>query len=160
MNQKHVDILNKGAKIWNAWRKENPEVIPDLSNHNFVYAEDEVPHLNGVDLSHANLKGAYIQGNDRDWPDEYAPFFENSNLEFADLSESYMFRTNFNNANLRNANLANARIQSTGFNGTDLSFADFSGAEIKSTSFANARLESTDFEGATFIDVNFPNATK
>ena len=158
MNQKHVDILNKGAKTWNAWRKENPEIIPDLSNYYFVYAKDEVPDLNGVNLSHANLKGAYIQGNDRDWPDEYAPFFENSNFEFADLSESYMFRTKFNNANLRNTNLTNANIQSTGFNGTDLSFANFSGAEIKWSGFANARLESTNFEGATLIDINFPDA--
>jgi hypothetical protein len=30
-NQEHLAILKKGVDVWNAWRKEHPEVLPDLS---------------------------------------------------------------------------------------------------------------------------------
>jgi len=40
----HVAKLRQGVKAWNTWREENPNTIP---------------HLNGADLSKANLKGAF-----------------------------------------------------------------------------------------------------
>ena len=157
MNSEHQNIINKGAKVWNDWRKSNPEIIPDLSDWYCVYSRDDVPDLTGVDLSHAKLKGVYIQGNDRDWPDEYAPTFENANFEFADLSESDMFHTHFQNANLRNANFSKAKLQSMHFNGADLSYATFSTADLKWVGFEGAKLEQTNFEGASLTDIKIPN---
>jgi hypothetical protein len=29
-NEEHVAILKKGVKAWNAWRDENPNILPDL----------------------------------------------------------------------------------------------------------------------------------
>jgi hypothetical protein len=31
-NQEHLEILKQGVKIWNHWRKEHPEIKPDLSS--------------------------------------------------------------------------------------------------------------------------------
>ena len=31
-NQEHLDILKRGVEAWNAWRKEQPDEWPDLSN--------------------------------------------------------------------------------------------------------------------------------
>jgi hypothetical protein len=30
-NEKHVEMLRSGVEVWNRWRDQNPEVIPDLS---------------------------------------------------------------------------------------------------------------------------------
>ncbi len=48
----HLKILRKGAKEWNAWREENPEIEPDLINAD----------LKGADLNGANLNGADLNG--------------------------------------------------------------------------------------------------
>ena len=29
-NQEHLDILKQGVEVWNKWRKENDDIIPDL----------------------------------------------------------------------------------------------------------------------------------
>jgi uncharacterized protein YjbI with pentapeptide repeats len=156
-NLDHIKILNQGAQIWNDWRKNNPEVIPDFSGFIFTYTYNDVPNLTGVDLSHANLQGADITGPDRDWPGETAPTFENANFEAADLSGISMFRTHFTNANLRNANFQGANITSVGFRGADLSYASFSGAILERTGFTDAHLVQTNFEGTVLKDVKIPN---
>lgn len=53
-NQEHVKQLQQGTDHWNTWRKENPEVRPDLSETN----------LNRANLSGANLFGADLSGAD------------------------------------------------------------------------------------------------
>ena len=30
-NSNHLQLLHKGAKAWNEWRRENPDIRPDLS---------------------------------------------------------------------------------------------------------------------------------
>lgn len=157
MNSEHQNIINKGAKVWNDWRKSNPEIVPDLSDWCCIYSKKDVPDLTGVNLSHAKLKGAFIQGNGRDWPDEYAPTFENANFEFADLGESTIYLTHFRNANLRNVNFVKAKLQSMHFNGADLSYATFSSAELNWVGFEEAKLEETNFEGASLTDIRIPN---
>jgi len=51
-NNKHVALLKKGAETWNAWRRANPKVCPDL----FGAA------LFGADLSNADLREANLRG--------------------------------------------------------------------------------------------------
>ena len=31
-NKEHLAILKQGVEVWNKWRKENPEIKPDLSD--------------------------------------------------------------------------------------------------------------------------------
>jgi len=44
-NEQHLDIIKKGVTNWNEWRKNNPDIKPDLCK---------------ADLSKANLRGAYL----------------------------------------------------------------------------------------------------
>jgi hypothetical protein len=30
-NQEHLEILHQGVEIWNKWREEKPDIVPDLS---------------------------------------------------------------------------------------------------------------------------------
>jgi uncharacterized protein YjbI with pentapeptide repeats len=49
-NPVHVKILNQGVGVWNKWREENPDIIPDLKN-----ADLQGINLNGAKLFEANL---------------------------------------------------------------------------------------------------------
>lgn len=53
----HKRILCRGARFWNQWRLENPEVIPELS-----FCVFEGSDLSGADLSGADLYCAWLQG--------------------------------------------------------------------------------------------------
>ena len=44
-NPEHIAKLKEGVEAWNAWRDENPDVMPDLVETN----------LSGADLTEANL---------------------------------------------------------------------------------------------------------
>ena len=51
-NKEHLAILRQGVDAWNRWRKENPEVKPDLRGAFLSYAT----------LVETNLKGAVLDG--------------------------------------------------------------------------------------------------
>jgi hypothetical protein len=66
-NDEHVAILKQGVAAWNAWRDENPDIIPhlieaDLSEANLSKAHLGGANLIGADLSEANLRGAHLTG--------------------------------------------------------------------------------------------------
>jgi uncharacterized protein YjbI with pentapeptide repeats len=56
-NEEHVAQLNKGADSWAVWRKENPNIRPDLSE-----ADLQNWDLCEADLSGANLCETYLAG--------------------------------------------------------------------------------------------------
>jgi Pentapeptide repeats (8 copies) len=56
-NEEHVARLRKGAVSWNAWRKEDRDIRPDLSG-----ADLRGSHLRRIDLSEVDLSGAKILG--------------------------------------------------------------------------------------------------
>ena len=66
-NDEHVEILRKGALVWNKWREGNPQLRPDLSEANLSDADLSGAHLFGADiwgvvLNEANLSGADLSG--------------------------------------------------------------------------------------------------
>jgi Pentapeptide repeats (8 copies) len=57
-NPDHIAKLMKGAKAWNAWREENPDVQPDLLKADLSGADLSKANLSYADLSYANLSEA------------------------------------------------------------------------------------------------------
>ena len=60
-NDDHCAQLRKGVAAWNAWRKENPNIHPDLSgaiigDWDLIQAK---PPLSDADLGGANLSGDF-----------------------------------------------------------------------------------------------------
>src|SRR5438105_2116892 len=78
----HVDVLGRGAAVWNAWRAQHDEV-PDLSRAGLRGLD-----LTGFDLSRADLRGADLRG---------------TNLCDADLSGARLEGANFFKATLDGA---------------------------------------------------------
>jgi Pentapeptide repeats (8 copies) len=54
-NPEHFELLQQGVDSWNAWRRGNPSIVPDLSGADLRRA-----NLIEADLSRANLSGANL----------------------------------------------------------------------------------------------------
>ena len=92
----HVDLLARGAEVWNTWRAEHDEV-PDLSQ-----AALRGLDLTGFDLSRADLRGADLRGTKLCDADLSGAHLEGANffkavLDGADLAGAYLDRTQFLN---------------------------------------------------------------
>ena len=76
----HLGILKQGVAAWNKWRASNPEIRPNLT---------------GADLVFANLTDAY---------------FLDTNLRFANLTRTNLAGANLTGARLTGANLTDANL--------------------------------------------------
>jgi len=104
-NEEHLAIIKQGVETWNQWRKENPDIRPDLSGAN----------LSQLDLGFANLSEAALWGAD----------LSEADLRGADLSEAGLWE-----ANLRGANLSKAALLGADLSEADLWEADLENATI------------------------------
>ncbi|MGH9751689.1 MAG: pentapeptide repeat-containing protein, partial [Blastocatellia bacterium] len=59
-NPEHLKILKQGVETWNQWRKDNPEVTPDLGEALLRGTNLSKADLIGATLSKANLSGANL----------------------------------------------------------------------------------------------------
>ncbi len=89
-NPEHLNILKRGDKAWNAWRKENPTVRPELTEVNLADANLSKTNLTGADLTGAILTEAYLRG---------------AHLRGADLGKANLTKAYLRGADLRRANL-------------------------------------------------------
>lgn len=61
-NPEHIGILEQGLDVWNAWRKENPNVRPNLYRANLRGADLRGADLEEVILNEADLRRAILKG--------------------------------------------------------------------------------------------------
>ncbi len=143
-NQEHVDLLKKGVKAWNQWRKEHPEIYPDLRG---------IVPLEGVNLSKANLKranfsyadlrGVNLSEADLSYADLTRTRFSNCSLKHANLSYANLTRVIFRSTSFRDANLSEAQLSRAEFNGCKLNGANLTKARVGSTLFGKIDLSQT-----------------
>lgn len=159
-NPEHLAKLKEGAEAWNAWRKNNPAVRPDLKGVDFAGAEDfkgtpiwgrppwgpTLPerallddiNLSSADLTLANLSAAYLK----------AANLRGADLSGANLSDAWLLETNLGGANLFVANLSKSF----------LSHADLSGAYLERANLSGAFLRGANLSGADLSAANLTNA--
>jgi uncharacterized protein YjbI with pentapeptide repeats len=58
----HVARLRQGVEAWNAWRRTNPAITPDLADANLMEAYLIEADLRGADLGGADLRKANLFG--------------------------------------------------------------------------------------------------
>jgi uncharacterized protein YjbI with pentapeptide repeats len=147
-NPEHIEILFKGADTWNKWRRENPEVRPNLAKTNIRDAS-----LRGMNLHYTSLSNSHLGGSD----------LSNSDLSNADLSTVILDSVDLSHANLSGAYLKFAKLLHTELNGTNLVNADLTFTSLYGAKFLHTRLGNTDFSNAfidrtVFADVNLAEA--
>ena len=135
----HVEILQQGVEVWNKWREENPDVVPDLSR---VEMYGQIDHK-GINLSKANLDNA-------DFGEAY---FAEASFEKTDLSG-----INFNHSVLSESNFMWAKLSYVNFFGSDLSGSSFFSSKADGLDLQYAKLINTDLSEAEFIYTDFYNA--
>jgi uncharacterized protein YjbI with pentapeptide repeats len=129
-NQEQLELLKHSVQEWNQWRREHPEIYPDLS--------------------HADLSNAYLCD----------AVFSYTDLRGSDLSHSPLHNANLSNANLSNANLSgsdlsNADLDFAKLRGTNLRSANLSSVYLYWTYLCNVNLSESDFYRAYFWETVF-----
>ena len=114
---RHLATLKKGVAVWNNWRKENPEIQPDLKGADLRSARLRLSSLKGLNLSKADLRETDLKGADL-WfanlagADLKGADLRGANLWGADLSQAQIFQANFQGAILTGACIADRRTDS------------------------------------------------
>ena len=117
-NQEHVKILKQGVAVWNKWRKDNPDIKPDLSRiiikdilpekeYDFFFPKNKNKKQIGVLLQSIN--------------------FRNTNLEFANLQRANLVLAEFKYANLKNVKFQKASLEYARFQRANIKKARFRG---------------------------------
>ena len=119
-NQEHLDILKQGVEVWDTWRKQHPEIRPDLRG----------AILNSAILSGADLRSSYLN----------SAKLINTELIGADLSGADLNHAILSGCSLSGANLKGANLSFADFSDTDLSFANLRSTSTIWTVFGNVDL--------------------
>ena len=152
-NKTHLEILFEGAVIWNEWRKNNPDLIPDLGEANLVGF-----NLVGFDLSKVNLEGADLERADLEGTILENANLKNSSLFKANLKNSNLMRANLNGSNLRFVNFENAALHEAHFENTDLYKANLNDVGAEEAVFVKAKLNEAYLRRAYLVNANFEGA--
>jgi uncharacterized protein YjbI with pentapeptide repeats len=157
-NEEHVAMLKQGVDAWNKWRKENPDICPDLRGATVVGADLRgadlrAARLAGADLGmadmrEANLSGAYLLGTD----------LHEARLGRADISGAYLRVANLSNANLDTANLRGADLNQAKLGGADLRMARLGRVNLSNANLSEANLASANLSNANLSEANLSNA--
>jgi len=123
----HTQILMQGVNIWNKWRKDNPKIIPQLSQVNISEMEGFPTGLSNINLSNAYLENTNLYGIN----------MEGSNFEGSILYNSNCYGTSFRNTNFRSADL-----ELVNFSQASLERADFNASRLGTTVFGDCNLSS------------------
>jgi uncharacterized protein YjbI with pentapeptide repeats len=111
-DSEHVEVLRRGPRLWNDWRRRNPATVPNLIRLSLSAAERQIGIMNGgpVNLASARLRGASLR---------FATLSD-ANLAGADLSGADLTDARLDGANLANADLSHALLNRTDFAGAKL----------------------------------------
>jgi uncharacterized protein YjbI with pentapeptide repeats len=125
-NLKHLNILKQGVDVWNKWRDDHRDVVPDLVgaylvNSNLVNADLADTNLKGADFYKTDFTGANLIGTKLQGADFHGANFTGTNLRGADLTRASLWWANLNVADLTDANLSYAQLMETKFLTVDLS---------------------------------------
>jgi hypothetical protein len=131
-NSEHLEKIKEGVGVWNAWRKANPEVVPDLTGARFGDARLRDADFRGADLFGVDLNAADLRDAD----------LTHANLRGANLHSAYLNAAILNEvdlvqASLRETNLRDVHLTWANLTGADLSLADLTGALVGWTTFGN-----------------------
>jgi hypothetical protein len=137
-NDEHVALLKQGVAAWNAWREENPDIVPNLDGAVLVGADLREAHLFGANLAGADLREAILDG---------------ANLTGAVLLKAKLFGARLPGANLTSAHLVRADLRTA-----NLTDANFIGAYLGEADLAGANLRGADLRGASLVNMDLTGA--
>ncbi len=163
-NPDHSAKLIEGVESWNAWRDQNPDIVPDLSGIYLVKTNLNQANFYKTNLQDANLSEAHLRDTIFKESNLSGADLSDTNLSDADLSCADMRKTNLSGAslfrvNLRQSNLSEAKLDKASIVEAHLEQIDLSYAEVNEVDFfaielSEANLLACNFSGSTFFVTN------
>jgi uncharacterized protein YjbI with pentapeptide repeats len=172
-HDEQVKLLLQGVEGWNQWRREHPDVQPNLhraplrrgrlQRATLGRAILERAILDGADLSHsdlgeanlrkaslvqANLTEANLTGADLTGADLSETILFNAKLPGAILTDVTLNNTHLRQADLRGVDFRKMDLHDINLNGARLSGAKLSGADLSHADLRAADLHDADLTGA------------
>jgi len=102
-DEEHKKILKQGSEKWNQWRKNNPDIIPDLRHANLKHMD-----LHNYDFHLAYLNWVNFNGSD----------LKNCDFRCAHLEDAVIANADISYADLREANICDCTFSNTKQEGT------------------------------------------
>ena len=152
-NEEHLQLIEQGVDAWNTWRRQNPNVEPDLSGADLSGVDLSRTNLSDADLSNADLSDANLSGANLDGVRLREADLCRANLAAADVRVSDLRNADFSSANLRRADLHAAKLDNANLSDADLSEANLFGAKL-----SNAVLLRSELTDANFFAANLSGA--
>jgi uncharacterized protein YjbI with pentapeptide repeats len=113
-DKKQLQILARGVKTWNAWRKRS-RAQPDLRGALLIDRE-----LRGLDLSGANLQRAILRGTTLSRANLAGAQLQRADLRATSLRRARLDRADLTGAILRFASLAETSVEGASFEGCEI----------------------------------------
>lgn len=107
-NMEQLEILSRGVKVWNQWRKQNPKADINLYRAQLSGKQFRRANFNRADLTGADLTGTDLTGAD---------------LIGANLSAATLREANLSMAQLTGVQLSGANLTRTNFGGAWMAYA-------------------------------------
>ncbi len=120
-NEEHLKILKQGVDVWNRWREQNPEIIPNLSRAELVRADIRRVDLRRAILIEANLRTADLRGANLSKAGLIVANLSLADLSGAILIEAILTGADLSRAVLTGADLSRATVAWSTFGNVDLS---------------------------------------
>lgn len=131
-NEEHLKLIKQEIDDWNAWREENPEIHPDLSQADLRGAK-----LQKINLNNSNLKECKLQF---------------SNLTGASLEEANLTKAKLQEACLQSTHMKNCNLSGAGMLESNLQYADLENANLEGSQFNEDTLfNHTNLKGANLV---------
>jgi hypothetical protein len=131
-NKEVLEILKQGVEVWNKWRRENPDVTPDLTGANLNNSNLAGANLCKADLRWVKLCGADLHGTRLFRANLVGARLVGANLAGTDLSMADLYEANLREVDLREADLSLVCLVRT-----DLNHANLTGAHLYGVSRDN-----------------------
>ena len=153
-NPEHLPILQQGVEVWNAWRRQNRDIMPDLSRAdlrkaNLTKADLTRADLDRADLEEANLVGANLVGANLNRADLFG-----ADLSTAMLMAIYLRGAILRGADLRGADFCLAVLDEATLTGATLTMADLRFASLRGADLTMADLTELWLQDTVFGDTN------
>jgi uncharacterized protein YjbI with pentapeptide repeats len=153
-NPEHLEMLKQGVEHWNQWRKEHPDVLPDLSDAILQRAELGGANLSRADIRRVDLREADLSRTNLSAARLRRTILYRADLSGADLGEANVTKANLIGANLREANLSAADLSGALLSWAILKGANLDGANLGGTSLREANLMEARLRNTIFADVD------
>ena len=168
-NKEHLELFLQGAKVWNAWRAANSQIVPDLNETiipgealnskrfdsiNLAYSNLNSAHLSGLKLNNARFTGAVVVGADFRGARLRKARFNHAILADADFSNADLSGAEFTNANLDRARFNDSILTRADLRACSLTEADLQGAKLDYAMLDNVELDHTNLTGADLTEAD------